>query len=99
MACSDGSGTNPGGRTADPKLIAALAGTNAGDPDSYRIAQGSSALGLGVPVPDAGRHDYFGFPIPERHPAAGAYQGPPVRRPGTKPVGGHSRRWRMTDRE
>ncbi|MFE7212692.1 right-handed parallel beta-helix repeat-containing protein [Streptomyces sp. NPDC057611] len=78
-ANTDGSGTNPGGSTADPKLIAALAGADAADPGSLRVAQGSSALGLGVPVPDAGRHDYFGFPIPKRHPAAGAYQGPPVR--------------------
>ena len=71
----------PAGETgsvlADLQLIAAGSGQLTRALPGYRLAVGSPLLGAGVPIADAGAHDFFGDPIPAT-PNIGAYQGPGV---------------------
>jgi Right handed beta helix region len=68
-----------GALIADPLLAAPGTATSLTRARGYRLRRGSPALGAGIPIPDDGRRDYFGGPIPRNgSPNIGAYQGPGV---------------------
>src|SRR5690606_17547334 len=53
-----------GSVVGDPKLVAAGSGQYTRELPGYRLAVGSPLIGAGVPIEDAGEHDFFGEPIP-----------------------------------